>query len=307
MIGQETSIMTPLVGPAPRTPEWYAERRRYICASEAAAACGHPKAFASALEVYLRKRGELPEVADNADMLAGRVLEPAIIQLWCETDHIAIDGECPMAISRQYPWMAATPDGLVDGQWNHPVEIKRSNTFAPDAWGREMTDEIPEPYVIQCQHQIAVCGAEECRVGVLLHGRFRRYVVDRNERLIGLIVDRTKRLHDQVEAGTPPEPTWGHSGTASLVRSLYGVSAGVAVDLDHYTEALADEWEQSKAEAREAEKRAKDLEARILFAMGPAEIAQLPGGAQLIRKEIARAGYTVQPTTYTTLKLRRPK
>jgi len=77
------------------------------------------------------------------------------------------------------------------------VEAKTSGQYRASEWGEEMTDEIPEDYILQCQHNMYVTG-EGVRlawVPVLIGGNNRRcYKVERNDKLISNLIEIVKRF-----------------------------------------------------------------------------------------------------------------
>ena len=107
-----------------------------------------------------------------------------------------------------YEWMLATPDRLVldaDGQVERILEIKAS-FGAWDEWGDEGTDEIPDAYVIQVQHQMEVLNIDICDVAVLLSGyNFRVYTVFRNDALAQKLIEQCGSFwNDNVLPISPP-------------------------------------------------------------------------------------------------------
>ncbi len=142
--------------------EWLERRRQYIGGSDAAAALGLSK-WKSRLDLYREKRGELI-VEETPVMTRGIVLEPLVAELYRRsTGHETEDGA--WVVSSQYPWMATTPD-LSDVDDNCIVQIKTTSSWAREAWGVPGNWTIPADYLLQCQHELAVTGAEENRLAV---------------------------------------------------------------------------------------------------------------------------------------------
>jgi YqaJ-like viral recombinase domain len=63
----------------------------------------------------------------------------------------------------------------------------------------------------------------------------------------------------------------------------------------------------ANAQVAAAEKQKKISKAKLFAAMGDAETALLPGGIKLTTKTVKRAGFTVEPTQFTTLKIFMPE
>ena len=102
----------------------------------------------------------------------------------------------------EHPWMATSLDRRVVGE-KALVEIKTAR-FPTDEWGRQGTSEIPTHYIVQCQHELAVTGAETCYVAVLFAGSEPRlYVVGRDDELIATLIELEAEFMACVRSGTP--------------------------------------------------------------------------------------------------------
>lgn len=131
--------------------------------SDSAAVCGR-SAWRTALEVWLDKTGQLPDLPPSPQMEWGLRLEPAIAEAYSE--RTGLDLSSPSLCRHpQYPWMLASIDRLVSGP-PKVVELKTASPFAAGEWGDPGTDEIPESYLIQVQHQLAVCGLQVADVAL---------------------------------------------------------------------------------------------------------------------------------------------
>jgi predicted phage-related endonuclease len=167
---------------------------------------------------------------------------------------------------------------------------------------------VPDHYLIQVQHQMAVLGAQWADVAPLVWGReLAIYRVERHDRLIARITDAEAEWIDLVRAGKTPEPDWGHRQTLAALQAIHGVDAARQIDLPAEYEPLVAEWHQLAAQERTITKQRDEIKARLLHAMGDAAIARLPSGATVCRAERTRRGYTVQPTTYIDFRVKPPK
>lgn len=280
------------------------DRTTTIGASEAAAACGLDP-WKTVLQLYLEKRGEWPAVVeDNAAMRRGRRFEPLILEDAAEVLGVAVaQYPVPRLIHPSLEFVSATPDAiLADGSL---VECKSSAALRSSDLGEEGTDEAPTSYVLQAQQQLAVTGRDLCHLAVVTPSprsfyTLRMFRVERNPKLIDAILEKETLLWERIQAGMPPEPDWQHRTTLDVVRALYGPPAGEddIVDLD---QALVDEWlsfERLGKEISSLAKQRDEHKARVLHAIGAAFAGDLGDGRIVRRKEITRAGYTVEPSTY---------
>lgn len=118
---------------AQQTPEWFAARESYVDengtkkvrlgASEVWTALGYSK-FKSSEELFRQKKtGEKDQ--DNENMKRGRELEP-IAREWFREKYGKTVVETGLAISKDYRWLGASPDGIVyeGGEPTECLEIK---------------------------------------------------------------------------------------------------------------------------------------------------------------------------------------
>ena len=103
-----------------------------------------------------------------------------------------------------YPLWSCTPDSWVkiDGEW-FPVELKTGNSFTSYEWERE---EVPNKYFAQVQQQLAVLGKNKGFLVGFVDNRFTRvYEIERNDKLISLAYELTKRFQKSLDENIEPE------------------------------------------------------------------------------------------------------
>jgi len=177
-----------------------------IGGSEAAAVLGLSP-WKTPYQVWCDKLGLSGEQETTPAMEWGTRLEPVVRQKYADetgrTVSFPVGDEYGHMQSVEHPFMLATLDGITDD--GRGLEIKTSRSGAE--WGDEGTDEVPQVYVIQCQHNMIVSGLEVFDIPLLIAGSdFRIYEVPRDEELQALIIEREAAFWKMVEAQTPPEP-----------------------------------------------------------------------------------------------------
>jgi putative phage-type endonuclease len=263
-----------------RSANWYALRSSSIGSSEAAEAVGLSQ-WGTPLSLYRKKLGLDPPDEENDQMIEGRIMEGAIIRLFRIKSGIRVQTRRPpMYRSIKHPWMTASPDALTVTP--EGVECKKTDRFDTNEWGQTGTDEIPNPVVVQAQHQMSVLGIGVVFVPVLIHGRYRCYKVNRNERFISNLIEAERAFWKCIETQTPPDPTWEHATTPSLIRNMFRVN-GHIVDLSDEAKLLWRESEQLAGEAKEIEAKRQALRSRVLFEMAEAEFGLLGDGTMIRR------------------------
>lgn len=188
--------------------EWLNERRSGIGGSDAAAILGLSP-WKTPLSVYLEKIGQAPERPDNDRMLWGRLLEPVIRQHYADqTGRVVRMPGTPYGLVRSetHPFMLATIDGFTDD--GRILEIKTAGSA--DGWGEPGTDEVPEYYLPQVQHYLAVTGFAVADVAVLIGGHdFRIYHVEADKEFHDILIDVEASFWRCVEQRVPPPPVSG--------------------------------------------------------------------------------------------------
>lgn len=288
--------------------EWLERRRHGLGSSDAAAVCGLDP-WRTPLEVYLTKT--MPEFADHDSQAKawGRRLEDTIAQAYSEeTGRPIYRPACMIEQHKTLPWMLCSLDRLteVDGR-GRIVECKNVRQDS-DQWGAPGTDDIPDHYLIQCQHQLCVTGMQTCDLAVLFGGQdLRVYEVPANEEVQ---VKLTRILSDfwaKVQRREAPEPSWTHPSTPDLIKAIQRVTPGLAGTLHEGWVAAAVRHKELGRELSELKAERENLQAQMVHAMGLCEVAVLPSGHQITRKLIHRKGYTVDPTSYHDFRIKEPK
>lgn len=183
------------------------DRIKGIGGSEAAAVLGLSK-WKTPYQVYLDKLGLSGERESTPAMEWGSRLEPVIRQKYeDETGRIVrwpVGDEYGHAQSAEYPFMLATLDGITDD--GRGLEIKTARSAAE--WGDEGTDEIPQEYVLQCQHYMVVADLRVFDLAVLFAGNdFRIYEVPEDRELQEMMIEGERQFWELVQNQTPPPIT----------------------------------------------------------------------------------------------------
>jgi predicted phage-related endonuclease len=300
--------MRKIRGPKQYTPEWYALRiydpereeglPKVTCgASRAAAACNQSE-WATQLDLYREMRGyQDPWEPGPGDIRAelGLRMEVTVLD-FAERLLPGIFPELPegMKIRRniRMHWLedhdmtAASPDGMI-AHVKAPVDSK--TTWSPNQmskFGREGTDEIPVEYLLQAQQQMLVMGSEVAYLPVLLGiGQIKCYKVEAHEDLQRMILESESELKERVVNDDPPQPNWTHPNTLNLMKQGYDVSSGTSIELSAEGIRAWHEMQAVAAAIKSLEVQRDAAHAKVLYAMGDSESAQLPGQRELVRRQ----------------------
>jgi hypothetical protein len=99
---------------------------------------------------------------------------------------------------------------------------------------------------------------------------------------------------------------FGHPVEVPLLNRLFAPKAGTTLDLTAHPKAAefvsqAQLMRYHAAERAAHDKAEKAIKALFKATLGEIEEATLPGGVRIRQKQQSRAGYTVKPTTFTTI------
>lgn len=285
--------------------EWLAARRLAVGASDSAALLGLSP-YSSPLHIYLEKIHELPdEQSDN--MAWGLKLEEVVAHAYEEETGLPVLAPPAKILrSREWPWMQASLDRVVAGNDILPLECKTSGDAKE--WGEPGTDEVPEYYMIQAQHQMAVAGCDRVDIAVLIRlSDFRIYTCHRNEAMIRDLSVATCDFWGMVERRQPPAPDWEHPRTVDLVSKMFTYEEDARINLGEEVLPIATDYLNLAEHIRALEKEKQNLKAILLYQMGGAGFATLPQGYSVVRKKVHKKAFSVKESEYFTLKVRKPK
>ena len=183
--------------------EWLKLRKEGIGGSDAGAICGlNP--YSSPMSVYQDKTSQEQTGQDNEAMRQGRDLEDYVARRFTEATGLKVRRSNAMYKSQEHPFMLADVDRLVVGE-DAGLECKTANAFQADKW---KDGAVPDHYLIQCLHYLAVTGKKSWYLAVVILGREFRYVkIEREEGMIrDLIAIEEEFWSHHVVPGIMPDP-----------------------------------------------------------------------------------------------------
>jgi predicted phage-related endonuclease len=167
--------------------------------------------------------------------------------------------------SEEHPFMLAN----LDGECNHPIygpcifEAKTSSAYRAGEWD----DAIPDEYMLQLQHYMAVMGHKGAYAAVLIGGnRFKWFFIERDDNLIDMLIRLERAFWQHVQDGVPP-PLDGSEASAKFLSERFPNSVpastielpDTAVDLIRQYDAACEQEEHYAGEKTEAENLLKQM------------------------------------------------
>jgi predicted phage-related endonuclease len=188
------------------------------------------------------------------------------------------------------------PDAVLE------IKTSMSRTVA-DELGEDGTDTIPTDWLCQVQQQLDVVDLDEAFVAVLIFGRLRTYTVHRNADIGTAIRSAAVEMRDRILHRDPPPLDFAHEHTPELVRSLRG-DTGPAVEIPEDVHSWWKIRQDYAAEIRDLEKWRSEATSRVEAWMVERGVGAgiLPDGKRIVRREVSRKGYSVEPKTYTEVR-----
>lgn len=284
----------------PITAEMVEQRKQWIGSSDVGVILGLSQ-YATPYDLYLEKRGLLePERKETKAATAGTRFEYGVLD---EAEELL--GKLERNVHRRaegLPFPLASNIDAVVVETGKPVEAKTAGLVGPlvGNWGDAGTDEVPDPYIAQAQVHLLVTNKETCHLPTFIAGRgFVMFEIPRNNDVIKAIIDRCAEFWERVQKGNPPERSLP---TLDVVKRLRRQPSKVVSVPD----SIVGDWLKCKEAASLAEDAKKAAEANLLAAMGDAEGADSIYG-RLTYLETHRKGYTVEPCTYRSLRIKKAK
>lgn len=250
-------------------------RRTRMAATDVAAVVGvHP--FRSIIDVWRDKRGESEPWVDTPDTLWGNRLEPALRAEYAERNKVRL--EIPgTLVHPDHDWMCATPDAIVyqEGQAepDRGLECKQHGWRMGAYYGDPGTDDIPLYELCQCAWNLAVTGLTRWDLIACVSGPPQIYVVDRDDEVIGDLMERCHRfLIDNVRGGAVPDPD-GHDRFDSWLKARWAENTKLLIDIgeDNDTFTLIERAKQIRAQATDLDDEHAAIVQTLKLKIGGAE------------------------------------
>lgn len=241
---------------------WLNERRKGIGGSDVAAIVGISP-WATPLDIYEQKLGIAPPAHETEAMYWGTALEPAIRQAYSDKTGYLVKKPENAFVHPKYSFMRANLDGIVLND-NRITEFKTASTSK--GWGEPGSDEIPDYYLTQVQHYMAVVDRPVCDVAVLVAGRdFSIYTVEADKELQEQLIEIEAEFWNKVENQIPPEPT-NYKEFQKIRKQSFPESGCIEADPDVIE--VVQQYLEADAEEKAVSERLSDLKKKIAELLG---------------------------------------
>lgn len=242
---------------------WLRQRQAGVGSSDAAPILGMSPYYTAA-DVYRDKTEPVDERAPTGFLRRGLDLEHVVAGMYEEaTDETLM--KPPPLVSPKRSWQAANIDRIRIADRN-PVELKTTAGFG-DEWGPAGSEQVPDAYAVQCQHQMGVVGSDWCDLAALdvIAWELRVYRIPFDAAFFARLTDREAEFWEYVQRREPLPQDWTERSPP--------VVKGKCIDLGPEVGELVAQRRELSAIAKEADVAKRHLEARITALMGDADKA----------------------------------
>jgi putative phage-type endonuclease len=266
--------------------QWLEERRKGIGASDVAAIMGISP-WKTAFQVYQEKRKEAKDWQGSEATDWGSRMEPAIRQWYSDQTGRSVRLPDKVMFSTQYPFMLATLDGFTDD--GRIVEIKTARSS--HGWGEPGTNEIPDYYALQVQHQMIITGFKVADVPVSIAGGSPvLYEVPEDPTIQQMIIEACIEFWKRVTDGNPPEPVTFADAVARFGKAKGSGDVPVTDSDREAVMTLRDVRNQIK----ELEEKEEALKGQLIISIGDKGDALVtPEGVPLVTYKLGKGRETL--------------
>ena len=181
--------------------DWLELRKLGIGGSDASVVCGVNR-YKSPVELWMDKTNQLPAREAGEAAYWGTQLEPFVRAEFTRRTGIEVIHKNELLQSEEYPFMLANLDGICELPDLGPCifEAKTASAYKAGEW----EDSIPDEYMCQIQHYMAVTGYKGAYIAVLIGGNtFKWRFIARDEELIAMLIELEAAFWSHVEDMTP--------------------------------------------------------------------------------------------------------
>jgi putative phage-type endonuclease len=224
----------------------------------------------SAFQVYIEKTEDITEVPEASEAAYfGTNFKELVSKEFMKRTGKKVRRYNKQIAHKQYPFITANIDRRVLGE-NSLLLCKTTSVFGAKEWEGE---EVPPSYILQCQHYMAVSGADKCYLAVLTGGQ--KLIIKeilRDEELIEMIVaSETEFWTRHVILRIPPSLDNSVSADKYLKESYPKSNSLMEVSLREENRERISRYLSLKQNIKFMEEEAKTLENNIKSELGEAE------------------------------------
>lgn len=198
--------------------EWLEYRKSGIGGSDAAVVCGISR-YKSPVELWMEKTKRIPYQEAGESAYWGTQLESLVRAEFTKRTGVEVKTVKQLLQNEEYLFMLANLDGVCE----HPdygtciFEAKTASAYKAGEW----ENTIPDEYMLQVQHYMAVTGYKGAYIAVLIGGNtFRWKFIERDEEMISMLIRLESDFWDHVQNDISP-PLDGSDASANFLAERF--------------------------------------------------------------------------------------
>lgn len=265
--------------------KWLEYRKLGIGGSDASVVCGVSR-YKSPVELWMEKTGQMPQQEAGEAAYWGTQLEALVRAEFTRRTGVEVRLVKQILQSEEHPFMLANLDGVCKTE-DHGTCIFEAKTASAYKVG-EWDDAIPDEYMIQVQHYMAVTGYDGAYIAVLIGGNtFKWRFIPRDDELIAMLIELEAKFWDHVQNVTPPALD-GSDASARFLARLYPDSVPRSqITLPDEAAEVLDLYEQASEQLETVTQRKQEAENRLKQMLGENE-AGISGGRIITWKSVTQ-------------------
>lgn len=253
--------------------EWLRWRNMGIGGSDASVVAG-VNPYRSVFQLWKEKTGQASlEAPGNEYTHFGHILEPIIKKEFTRRTGLKVRNRYAILQSGEHPFMLADVDGfLYEGGKLCVFEAKTASAYKREVWEHG----VPEEYLYQVQHYMAVTGAGKAYIAALVGGNcFLYHEVMRDEAMVqGIIQMEQDFWVNHVLPMVEPKAD-GSGATRDYLDGAYPGSNGKTVELPAEASALFEQYDTLSRELDELKGKKEAVTNQMKFYLKGNEVGIL--------------------------------
>lgn len=271
--------------------EWLKYRAKGIGGSDVSVIAGiNP--FKSVYQLWLEKTGQTELGEEGSEYTHfGTLLEPIVRKEFTERTGIKVRQKHMLLQSEEYPFMLADLDGVINEDGELCIfEAKTASAYKQEVW----EEGVPDFYILQVQHYMAVTGAKKTYIAALVGGNhFFYHVVERDEELIENLIALEKHFWETNVIGCVEPVPDGSEATTKYFNERFMESNGETVELPDEVLPICEEYEKISQQLKELETEKKAVANQLKNYLKEAEAGTV-GDRKVTWKLIHKSAVDVQ-------------
>lgn len=254
--------------------EWLTYRKKGIGGSDASIVCGINR-YKSPIELWMEKTDQLPYQEAGEAAYWGTRLEALVRTEFTKRTDMEVNLVPYLLQSEEYPFMQANLDGICE----HPdygtciFEAKTASAYKYEEWEE---DSLPDAYLLQIQHYMAVTGYRGAYIAVLIGGNtFRWKFVERDEELISMLIQLESDFWNHVESAVPPSLDGTDAAAKFLAERFPNSIPKSQIQLPDTASPLIVQYETACEKMEQYIQQKQEAENRLKQMMGENEVGNI--------------------------------